>query len=149
MDSNNVVIKYLGTLGYNPSTSYYGYIELWKEWYENYVPKFHEYHDQKGELTYMSGCKGMLPTMFDVQPVSRKDRIHQSELPVSLCEQILEFLTYEGEVVLDSFAGSGAVGEAALNLKRNCILIEILKENIQKIKKRFENNILMQTVVEW
>ena len=104
---------------------------------------------QTGELTYMSGCKGMLPTMFDVQPVSRKDRIHQSELPVSLCEQILEFLTYEGEVVLDSFAGSGAVGEAALNLKRNCILIEILKENIQKIKKRFENNILMQTVVEW
>ena len=58
-------------------------------------------------------------------------------------------LTYEGEAVLDSFAGSGAVGKAALNLKRNCILIEILKENIQKIKKRFENNILMQTVVEW
>lgn len=49
MDSNNVVIKYLGTLGYNPSTSYYGYIELWKEWYENYVPKFHEYHDQNGD----------------------------------------------------------------------------------------------------
>lgn len=104
---------------------------------------------QSGELTYMSGCKGMLPTMFDVQPVPRKEKIHQSELPVSLCEQILEFLTYEGEVVLDSFAGSGVVGEAALNLKRNCILIEILKENIQKIKKRFENNILMQTVMEW
>src|SRR5574344_1734820 len=49
MDSNNVVIKYLGTLGYNPSTSYYGYIELWKEWYENFVPKFHEYHDQNGD----------------------------------------------------------------------------------------------------
>lgn len=49
MDSNNVVIKYLGTLGYNPSTSYYGYIELWREWYENYVPKFHEYHDQNGD----------------------------------------------------------------------------------------------------
>ena len=46
-------------------------------------------------------------------------------------------LTYEGEAVLDSFARSGAVGKAALNLKRNCILIEILKENIQKIKKRF------------
>ena len=49
MDSNNVVIKYLGTLGYNPSTSYYGYIQLWKEWYENFVPKFHEYHDQNGD----------------------------------------------------------------------------------------------------
>ena len=105
--------------------------------------------EQTGKLTYMSGCKGMLPTMFDVQPVSKKNRIHQSELPVSLCELILEFLTYEGEVVLDSFAGSGAVGEAALNLKRNCILIEILKDNIEKIKKRFENNVLMKTAMEW
>ena len=45
--------------------------------------------EQTGKLTYMSGCKGMLPTMFDVQPVSKKNRIHQSELPVSLCEQII------------------------------------------------------------
>ena len=37
---------------------------------------------------------------------------------------------------MDSFAGSGVVGEAALNLKRNCILIEIAKENIEKIKRR-------------
>ena len=53
MDSNNVVIKYLGTLGYNPSTSYYSYIDLWKEWDENFVPKFHEYHDQNGDKRQM------------------------------------------------------------------------------------------------
>ena len=53
MDSNNVVIKYLGTLGYNPSTSYYSYIELWKEWDENLVPKFHKYHDQNGDERQM------------------------------------------------------------------------------------------------
>lgn len=95
--------------------------------------------DIVGEPCYMSGCNGMLPAMFDVQPVSRKDKIHQSELPVSLCEQILSFVTYEGEVVLDSFAGSGVVGEAALNVKRNCILIEIIKENVEKIKNRLAN----------
>ena len=92
-----------------------------------------------GETCYMSGCNGMLPTMFDVQPVAKKDRIHQSELPVSLCEQILQFITYEGEIVLDSFAGSGAVGEAALNIKRSCILIELLKENVEKIKCRLDS----------
>ena len=95
--------------------------------------------DIEGEPYYMSGCNGMLPAMFDVQPVSRKEKIHQSELPVSLCEQILSFVTYEGEVVLDSFAGSGVVGEAALNVKRNCILIEIVKENVEKIKNRLAN----------
>ena len=57
--------------------------------------------DATGELSFMSGCNGMLPTMFDVQPVAKKDRIHQSELPLSLCEQILHFVTYEGEVVLE------------------------------------------------
>lgn len=35
-----------------------------------------------------------------------------------LCEQILKYVTYEGEVVLDSFAGSSVIVEAALNKKR-------------------------------
>lgn len=99
------------------------------------------------DAAYMSGCNGMLPTMFDVQPVARKSKIHQSELPVELCEKILEYVTYEGEIILDSFAGSGAVGVAALNKNRSCILIEILRENIEKIKERF-NSILYQTVLE-
>lgn len=68
-------------------------------------------------------------------------------MPVELCEEILEYVTYEGEIVLDSFAGSGAVGVAALNKKRSCILIEILKENIEKIKNRFDG-IFYQTVLE-
>ena len=41
----------------------------------------------------------------------------------------------------------GAVGVAALNKKRSCILIEILKENIEKIKNRFDG-IFYQTVLE-
>lgn len=94
-----------------------------------------------GYNCFMSGTAKMLPTMFDVQPVSKNEKIHQSELPLSLCEQILNYVTYEGEVVLDSFAGSGVVGEASLNLKRNCILIEIAKENIEKIKKRLSERL--------
>lgn len=110
------------------------------------------YDKKKSDITgtdcYMSGCNGMLPTMFDVQPVAKNKRIHQSELPLPLCEQILQYVTYEGEIVLDSFAGSGVVGEAALKNKRSCILIEILQENIEKIKRRFERNILFQPLME-
>lgn len=94
-----------------------------------------------GIASFMSGTNGMLPTMFDVQPVSKKNKIHQSEIPVSLIEQILEYVTKEDEVVLDSFAGSGVVGEACLNKKRNCILIELLHGNIEKIKTRLGNNL--------
>lgn len=90
-----------------------------------------------GKPCFMSGAAGMLPAMFDVEPVPRGEKIHQSELPVSLCEQLLEYLTREGEIILDQFAGSGAVGVAALRKGRRCILIEKLHENVEKIRRRF------------
>lgn len=93
-----------------------------------------------GKIHYMSGTAQMLPAMFDVAPVARKSKIHQSELPLTLCEKILQFVTKQGEVVLDTFAGSGVVGEAALNLKRNCILIELDHQNVVRIRDRFAHN---------
>ena len=95
---------------------------------------------------YMSGTAKMLPTMFDISPVPINKKIHQSELPVSLCEQIIEYVTYENEVILDSFAGSGVVGLAALNKKRNCILIEKDSKMVEKINSRFAENIFFETV---
>lgn len=73
---------------------------------------------------YMSGAKGMLPTVFDVSPVAKSDKIHQAEKPVELLEQILDFVSLPREKVLDQFAGSGVLGEAALNTNRDSILIE-------------------------
>ena len=100
---------------------------------------------------FMSGANGMLPTAFtfeedendidlpdafSIAPPGKKERIHQAEKPVELMEQILKFITLEEEVVLDQFAGSGVLGEAALNLNRNCILIESNEEMYQKIINR-------------
>lgn len=90
-----------------------------------------------GRPCYMSGAAGMLPTMFDVEPVPRSQKIHQSELPVELCEKLLDYITLEGEVILDQFAGSGAIGIAAVRKGRKCIIIEKLPENVKKIQDRF------------
>lgn len=76
--------------------------------------------------------------MFDVEQVPKKDKIHQAELPVSLCEEFLNFLTEEGEIILDQFAGSGSVGVAAMNCHRNSILIEVVHEYVEKIVKDME-----------
>lgn len=93
---------------------------------------------ETGTPTFMSGTAKMLPTEFNHQYVSRKERIHQAEIPVSLIEDILDYVTVENEIVLDQFAGSGSVGVAALNKGRSCILKEIAKENIDKIVERFK-----------
>ena len=46
---NNVILKYLSSLGYNVSGDYYNQIDIWKAWWQNSVKNFHEYHDQNGE----------------------------------------------------------------------------------------------------
>lgn len=77
MNSNSIVIKYLESKGYSPRTGYYGYIELWREWYENEVSKFHEYHDQNGEKRELyklgmakRGCEDWSSILF-----TEKDKI--------------------------------------------------------------------------
>ena len=95
---------------------------------------------------YMSGTVKMLPTMFDIAPVPVNKKIHQSELPVSLCEEIIEYVTYENEIILDSFAGSGSVGIAALNKNRNSILFEKDENAVKRICERFSENIFFEKV---
>lgn len=95
---------------------------------------------QTGELHYMSGTNGILPTQFEYEPVKRNEKIHQSEKPVKLYESLLDFFSLEGELVVDQYCGSGSVGAACINKKRNCILIEKLHDNIVKIVERLNLN---------
>mgnify|MGYP000001802559 FL=1 len=84
----------------------------------------------------MSGARGMLPTVFDIEPPGKNSRIHQAEKPVELLQQLLGFVTEEKEWVLDQFAGSFSLGEAALSSERNAICIEISEEYFEKGKER-------------
>lgn len=93
-----------------------------------------------GEECFMSGTAKMLPTAFNHEPVGKKDKIHTSEKPSSLIEDILEYLTLENEIVVDQYAGSGITGIGCLNKKRNCILIEYIKEFVDNIVERFKNS---------
>ena len=55
-------------------------------------------------------------------------KIFEYPKPVELISSIIKIATTEGDIVLDSFAGSGTTGHAVLSLeeKRNFILIEMM-----------------------
>ena len=93
---------------------------------------------EPGVEHFMSGAAGMLPTVFDVAPTSKKDKIHQAEKPVELLRQILRFVTKEDEIALDQFAGSGVLGEAALLEHRDSILIEKDLATYNTLRARIE-----------
>lgn len=94
----------------------------------------------------LPGTHGMLPTEFNVQAVSRMQKCCQSQKPVALFEQLLEFVTLEGEVVLDQFVGSGSVGVACQKRRRKFILFEKMKDRIWHVHRRIGNSVPLITV---
>jgi site-specific DNA-methyltransferase (adenine-specific) len=97
---------------------------------------------------YMKGAAGMPPPTFNVQPPSRKERLHQSQKPVELLQRIMEYVTREGEVVLDQFTGSGTLLEAAVTSGRNAIGIEKDHHYVNVIKNHFKDHGLPLMVLE-
>ena len=49
---------------------------------------------------------------------------HPAAFPLELAEKIVSYYSFEGDVVLDPFAGSGTVGAAAAALNRRFVLFE-------------------------
>ena len=58
--------------------------------------------------------------------------IHQTQKPIQLIADIIEFSTVEGDIVLDPFGGSMSTAAAALQCGRHSISIEIDGGMIQK-----------------
>lgn len=61
---------------------------------------------------------------------------HLTPKPVKLLEHLIELFTKPGQVVLDSFLGSGSTAVAAVKTRRNCIGIEISPEYIGIARQR-------------
>lgn len=85
---------------------------------------------------YMSGTNGMLPTEFNIQSLTLKEKINQSEKPIELWIELIPYVTKEHERILDQFAGSCNVGLAALSLNRTSVMIEKDLNSLLKVVKR-------------
>lgn len=67
-----------------------------------------------------------------------KGKIHETEKPVSLMEKYIRNSSQVGQIVLDPFCGSGSGLEAALNLGRRAIGIDIDESKCEVAARRIE-----------
>lgn len=67
-----------------------------------------------------------------------REHQHPTEKPVGLAEFFIRLHTQKGETVLDPFAGSGSTLEAARNLDRNYIGVELDQTYIDMARKRLD-----------
>jgi DNA modification methylase len=63
------------------------------------------------------------------------DKTHSAVFPAELCNRVIKFYSFEGDLVFDPFAGSGTVGKAAVNLKRYFFMTEKESRYTERIKE--------------
>lgn len=68
--------------------------------------------------------------------VSAKKIGHPAPFPIELPKRLIEFYSFEGDIILDPFMGSGTTARAAMDLKRNFIGYEINEEYIKLANTR-------------
>jgi len=74
-------------------------------------------------------------------PHNSKEKVdHSTQKPVRLLERIIMLGSNEGDLILDSCAGSGTTGVACMNTNRNCILIEKEEKYCNIITDRLNKN---------
>lgn len=72
------------------------------------------------------------------KPINGKKKLHPTEKPTELINQIIELSSKENNIILDPFMGSGTTGVACKQLNRNFIGIELDEEYFNIAKKRIE-----------
>jgi DNA modification methylase len=76
------------------------------------------------DLRKWVGKKTVMPSNVLSLPLIGFNRKHPAVFPLGLPTFFIKLLSREGGTVLDPFSGSGTTAVAALNLGRNCILID-------------------------
>jgi DNA modification methylase len=54
----------------------------------------------------------------------KSDKIHSAIFPVELCQRVVEYYSFKGDLVFDPFGGSGTLGRTAKSLGRKFFLTE-------------------------
>ena len=65
------------------------------------------------------------------------ERVHPTQKPVGLLEQMIEEFTEPNDVVLDLYGGSGSTLIACEKTIRKCLIMELSKDYCEIIEKRY------------
>lgn len=122
----------------------------WGSWRSAKAPRLRDVHEyllvfvkedfsrpDKGVST-ISDKEFMAATLsvWEIQPESAKKVGHPAPFPVPLAERVVQLFSYEGDVVLDPFCGSGTTCIAALKTGRRYVGYDISSEYCDLARER-------------
>jgi site-specific DNA-methyltransferase (adenine-specific) len=123
------------TYGHKPINSYTKYVETQNN--TNIYGKMNREISGGGETDRYP--RSVLKYASDKQKKKKGEKMHDTQKPIALIENLIKTYTNPGQLVLDTFAGNGTVGVACKNLKRDFIMIEKEQYWVESTIKRINN----------
>ncbi|GAG56080.1 unnamed protein product, partial [marine sediment metagenome] len=77
-------------------------------------------------------------SIWNFSAVSAKKVGHPAPFPIELPRRLIEFYSYENDVILDPFVGSGTTALAAIGLNRHYVGYEISQEYVDLARKKIK-----------
>lgn len=74
--------------------------------------------------------------VWEIDPVF--DKTHSAVFPYKLCEKIVQYYSFRGDLIFDPFAGSGTLAKASLDYGRNIFMTEISDEYFMRIQEKLQ-----------
>jgi DNA modification methylase len=71
---------------------------------------------------------------------------HPAIFPLELARRVIQYYSFEGDLVMDPFAGSGTVAKAAVKLNRRFAMIEMEEEYAQLMREEFKGSLFENPV---
>ena len=76
--------------------------------------------------------------LWEIDPMS--DPVHTAVFPHTLCDNVIKYYSYKGDLVFDPFAGSGTFGLSAKRLDRKFFLTEQEPEYVARMRETMSQN---------
>ncbi len=98
----------------------------------------------KWEIIKQSKVQGHYETtnVWKIDPTF--DKVHSAVFPLELCNRVIKFYSFKGDLVFDPFAGSGTLGRAAKIFDRYFFLTEIGEKYFDVIKQNLGSKTMFE-----
>ena len=119
-------------------------------WYSRTPDRYVFQYDEIDRIPYLAprlvgeekAARGKTPTDVwwhtIVSPTGREKNGYPTQKPLGIIERIVRVHSRPGDLLLDFFAGSGTLGEAAARHGRDAILVDDNPEAIEVMRRRLE-----------
>lgn len=128
-------------LGYKPNTVT-EYLMVYRKPTDKLIDwNIHQYSDEIVEASKVLGDFES-SNVWAINPKS--DKVHSAVFPIELCKRVIQYYSFEGDLVFDPFGGSGTFGRTAIKMNRYFFLTEKEPTYFEYMKSFFTNDFLVE-----